>query len=534
MGRIKVYRQNINAQVRSVNSKSIHQWLINQTRIKFGVAFQEAQLIAEKSEFLITDIWKVFNGNQFFLPLTPGINNHQKRPQDCSSQTQVLLTAFEYGDIDLFCDYGLKIMQNSRIIRLLEEGYQQNSLFSFDELCLLTHTTAKSIRERLIPLWNAGVRLPIRGIAKKYRINLAYRSTFVLKRYFDGISLSELQPVFFFSNPLWNRWKRQFLLVAKNVLDCNISLSGDNCGLPLDLAQEYAELAISLKNSPFFIEFVATNQISSSSINQVTDVKYNEKLFLQDLQENHNFSKAKSQMFLDVLQNLRNRTQEIQRDSNEIVYYAISSDESPGKPLDECTLFPILLSWWIDEDRCVSSPDSTEALKWQKILRLSTEAHQQGACLNQADLAFLLAVHPAVIQKQMKEHKNIILPIRGNIADMGPGITHAEKVINLFLQGYTETEIVRRTGHSYSSVENYIIMFSRVVVLLERRMPLPLIRQTIGCSMKLVEKYSSLYHKYNTPDYQFTLMQVRRIFDNHDTKKNKIIQSRRPKWDVIK
>ena len=333
---------------------------------------------------------------------------------------------------------------------------------------------------------------------------------------------------------MWNRWKRQFLLVAQNVLDCTKSLSGDNCDLPIDIVQEYSELAFSLRNCPFFQEFVDTNRKSPSSISHVQDVNDNEKLFLQDLQENHNFSKAKSQMFLDMLRNLRDHTQEIQRDSNEVVYYAVSSAESPGKPLDECTLFPILLSWWIDEDRGISNPDSTEALKWQKILRLSTEAHQQGACLNQADLAFLLAVHPAVIQKQMKEHKNIILPIRGNIADMGPGITHAEKVINLFLQGYTETEIVRRTGHNYASVENYIIMFSRVVVLLERRMPLPLIRQTLGCSMKLVEKYSSLYHKYNIPDYQFTLMQVRRIFDNHDTKKNKTIQLRRPKWDVIK
>jgi hypothetical protein len=29
MGRVKVYRQNINAQVRFANSKSIHQWLVN-------------------------------------------------------------------------------------------------------------------------------------------------------------------------------------------------------------------------------------------------------------------------------------------------------------------------------------------------------------------------------------------------------------------------------------------------------------------------------------------------------------------------
>ena len=534
MGRVKVYRQNINAQVQSVNSKSIHQWLVNQTRIKFGVALQEAQLIAEKAEILITDIWNVFKENQFYLPLTPDNDNHQKRPKSHFSVAPVCLTAFEYGDIDLLKVYGLKVMQNARIIRLIEDAYQQNSLFSFEELCLLTHTTAKSIRERLIPLWSAGVRLPIRGMAKKYRSNQVYRSTFALKKYFDGCSLSELQPLLFFSNLLWNHWKRQFLLVAQNVFDHTDSLSGDNYGLSESLAQEYMELAFSLKDRSVFQEFVATNRRSPPSGCLIQNISNNEQSFLQDLQENHNFSKAKSQMYLDMLQDLRNHTLEIQRDSNKVVYYAVASNESPGKPLDECTLFPILLSWWTDEDRCVLNLDSTEMLKWQKILRLSTEARQQGACLNQADLAFLLAVHPAVIQKQMKEHSNVVLPIRGNIADMGPGITHTEKVLELFLQGYTETEIVRRTGHTYASVENYIIMFSRVVVLLERGMPLPLIRQTIGCSMKLVEKHSSIYHKYDTPDYQFILMQIRRIFDNHVAKKNKIIHSRRTIWDVIK
>jgi len=59
-------------------------------------------------------------------------------------------------------------------------------------------------------------------------------------------------------------------------------------------------------------------------------------------------------------------------------------------------------------------------------------------------------------------------------------------------------------------------MFSRVVSLLERGLPLPLIRQTIGCSMKLVETHAALYHKFNTPDYQFMLMQVKRIFENYN------------------
>jgi hypothetical protein len=116
---------------------------------------------------------------------------------------------------------------------------------------------------------------------------------------------------------------------------------------------------------------------------------------------------------------------------------------------------------------------------------------------------------------------------------MEPGLSHAEKIIEFFLHGYTETEILRRTGHSYASIERYLLMFSRVVALMDRKMPLPLIRQAIGCSMKLVEKYSQIYDKYNTPDYQFTLMQIRRIFDknNNTAKKNSFPLQRRSIWD---
>lgn len=179
--------------------------------------------------------------------------------------------------------------------------------------------------------------------------------------------------------------------------------------------------------------------------------------------------------------------------------------------------------------------DSTEQLKRLKIVRFTTEARHQGACLNQADLAYLLAIHVGVIQQMTQKHDNILLPTRGNVVDMGPGLTHVEQIVELYLQGYTETEIVRRTGHTYGSIENYIMMFSRVVSLLERKMPIPLIRQTIGCSMKLVEKHATLYHKYNTPDYQFMLMQVKRIFESHHVKKNETQAfKRRSIWAVQK
>ncbi|MBC7084578.1 MAG: DUF1670 domain-containing protein, partial [Firmicutes bacterium] len=60
---------------------------------------------------------------------------------------------------------------------------------------------------------------------------------------------------------------------------------------------------------------------------------------------------------------------------------------------------------------------------------------------------------------------------------MGSTLSHAEKIIALYMDGYAETEIKRRTGHSYDSIERYLWDFSRVICLRERGMPLPAIRQ---------------------------------------------------------
>jgi len=159
---------------------------------------------------LINTEWKLHSANRFFLPLCKGKENHQKRSQLQLEQLNTCLTAFAYEDLEVFLKCGLKAMQNSRIFRFIEEAYFQNAIFSFHNLCLLTQTTAKSIRERLIPLWHLGIRLPVQGMAQKYRNYSQFRSTFALQQYFNGISVNRLQSLLSFSDMLWRCWQRDF------------------------------------------------------------------------------------------------------------------------------------------------------------------------------------------------------------------------------------------------------------------------------------------------------------------------------------
>ncbi|MBE3116329.1 DUF1670 domain-containing protein [Candidatus Bathyarchaeota archaeon] len=536
MGRIKIHKQNTKAQIHSVQSKSLFIWLVNQTQHRFGVASEEAKLIAEKAEYLMSHQWKLLTGNRFFYPLSVGKENHLKRARSEHKQQNTCLTAFAYEDLEIHLNLGLKAMQNSRIFRLIEESYAQNTLPSARDLCLLTHTTAKSIRERLIPLWNQGIRLPVQGMARKYRNFHQFRSTYALEHYFSGTSIHELQSFLSFSDALWHRWQRDFLQVLGYLQQSEqpghiSSLTG----IPLETISEYSNLLQQVQGLSSFESFSTAYQecaVSSSFASETTDP---DTQFIDDLELNHNFSKAKSRMYLKMLSEFREQFMQSERNSETVLYYAAAADECAGKSLDECRLLPVRLSWWSEDDQKINNLNSTEQLKWLKIVRFTTEARHQGACLNQADLAYLLAIHVGVIQQMTQKHDNILLPTRGNVVDMGPGLTHVEQIVELYLQGYTETEIVRRTGHTYGSLENYIMMFSRVVSLLERKMPIPLIRQTIGCSMKLVEKHTALYHKYNTPDYQFMLMQVKRIFESHHVKKNETQAfKRRSIWPVQK
>jgi hypothetical protein len=141
--------------------------------------------------------------------------------------------------------------------------------------------------------------------------------------------------------------------------------------------------------------------------------------------------------------------------------------------------------------------------------------------LTQPDLALILGISTKAIQTMLKEHPDVIVPTRGLVADMGPALSHADKIINLFMNGYTETEIVRRTGHSYDSVENYILSYAKVVYLLEKGMPAPAICKVLGFSRRLVDKYISLYREYSGPEYAFMTGKIRRLAEAHPVKKKK-------------
>ncbi len=111
----------------------------------------------------------------------------------------------------------------------------------------------------------------------------------------------------------------------------------------------------------------------------------------------------------------------------------------------------------------------------------------------------------------MKNNEEFV-PTRGNVVDIGPGLTHAKKIIRLFMEGYTESEIVRRTHHSYASVENYLDRFCKVVGLKDDGLTAVEIRIALGCSLNTVKDYLALVEEFDTKEYRWTMGKIRSMY----------------------
>ena len=99
------------------------------------------------------------------------------------------------------------------------------------------------------------------------------------------------------------------------------------------------------------------------------------------------------------------------------------------------------------------------------------------------------------------------MPIRGSIKDIGP-TSHKAKIVELYIKGYTETEIKRNTEHSLRSIERYIVGFSKVLILKEKGETFDTIRQIVGLSERVTRDYLSLIEAYNGQEYRKRLREI--------------------------
>ena len=145
-----------------------------------------------------------------------------------------------------------------------------------------------------------------------------------------------------------------------------------------------------------------------------------------------------------------------------------------------------------------------------KELLLCDEALEQGGVLTQEDLAILLGTSLSTVKRDdaclMKQ--GIALLTRGFVEDIGRGVSHKARAVELFLKDYSLSEIARKMAHSPSSVNRYLDDFLVVAFLHRESYPLLTIRKITKLSERLITEYISLIERAEREGYYGRLNQL--------------------------
>lgn len=328
-----------------------------------------------------------------------------------------------------------------------------------------------------------------------------YRSTFVLSGYIEGRPVAELRHKVAISRSRFGELATRLSALAEHV-------RRGKEGEAAPEALQWRELLEGL--SPGQLTALAAARPGGAP-----PERCDWETFSSHLKADFALSPVKLRAITDLVEEVLSSLRD-GRLPGQVVYWAVAADEPAGKPLSSCRLVPAKLTYWdpTDEpDRSLNRDvNRVQDVKVARIQRLSREAKEAGGYLTYADLSYLLGVHTAAISRLVRDHSPEPVPLRGSERDIGRAISHRTRVIELYLEMHTESEIVSRTQHSYQSIENYLKDFARCLVLWERGLTPTMIRRVTGRSMPLVNAYLDLVDRYSTPDHAFRLHQLRKVF----------------------
>ncbi len=194
--------------------------------------------------------------------------------------------------------------------------------------------------------------------------------------------------------------------------------------------------------------------------------------------------------------------------SGQLKYSCVKSSEPAGKPLEQCGMVTVRLTLFDREDRRELPPDACGRctdMRRRRLLRICDEAREQGGLLSQEDLGELLMCDTRTVRRDIAELKKegVVVPTRGTVKDIGPGVTHKAVAIRLWLEGKEPTEVARHIHHSLKATEVYLEKFKRVAYLVGKGFTLHEIARVVGISTAATETFRDIHSEYRkTPFYK--------------------------------
>jgi hypothetical protein len=183
--------------------------------------------------------------------------------------------------------------------------------------------------------------------------------------------------------------------------------------------------------------------------------------------------------------------------AGELCYLAVAAVEPPGKAIIACRKVQVALELAAPEDKEVLGSSGLAAMRQQRLARLSRQAQVQGGLLTVEDLAYLTCSSTATVKRDLAacRQAGVAVPTRGQIRDIGPGVSHKTQVVQLYLWGLQFTEIERRTRHSEDSIRRYLADFRQIAALYARGASIPEIRAATGRSASVIAEYVGIYER---------------------------------------
>jgi hypothetical protein len=160
MGRPKYFRTNIKDQIHSLQYKSKYFYLKDINMSRYGLCIAEAELLAEIANDYYQNVLLEIPENCFTISLYQNFHSNKKQNLQLLPRKTVTIPAFSHHELDIYLQYGLKALQNHRIVNILDSIAFQNSKIDINLLAKIVNITPKSIRERLIPFSKMGVGFP--------------------------------------------------------------------------------------------------------------------------------------------------------------------------------------------------------------------------------------------------------------------------------------------------------------------------------------------------------------------------------------
>jgi len=223
-------------------------------------------------------------------------------------------------------------------------------------------------------------------------------------------------------------------------------------------------------------------------------IKSSEGELLWELENSYSLSPKLSSSILMTAKECLLRDYSLREGQIEVT--VIGVEERSGKVVEKMEKKKVRLT--IDngiEDLEILKEYGRISLRQIKIERITDEAIEQGGVLSQEDLSKYLGCTVRTIQRDIKaiKKKGIEVVTRGYLHNIGRGQTHKVKIIGMYLDGKTYSEIKLTARHSAGAIKRYLESFTKVLMaqskgIYERKE----ISSVTGISEGLVKQYLEL------------------------------------------